>query len=304
MDRKGIVKLNRVASWLLAVTSFVLFTSGYVMTRLPVDRNLLTIIHTNLCIMFTVIFLIHFYISVFIIRYPWRRTLGNVVKGRTSSWTWIKLTQRTSAWLLLLGGGVLIITGLGWYGLLRSVPFSQHRTYDVLAGISLVIHLASGAKSALSRRQIEGKTVNMILILVALILTAGVLYADSQLGKGRGGGNVNLNNNPNQGNPRNGTLPTQTGGIYIGDNYHEFNPEQVNTSRPDIFQPGYFSVFDVLIHLSEQGKLELSYHFEEDLDTHVIDSLNGEAHWWFDAYYSGGWTENHVHRFDFYPWKD
>ena len=249
MDRKGTVKLNRAASWLLAVTSFLLFTSGYIMTRLPVDRNLLTLIHTNLCIMFTVIFLIHFYISVFIIRYPWRRTLSNVVKGRTSSWTWIKLTQRTSAWLLLLGGGVLIVTGLGWYGLLRSVPFSQHRTYDVLAGISLVIHLASGAKSALSRRQIGGKTVNMILILVALILTAGVLYADSQLGKGRGGGNVDLNNNRKQGNPLNVTLPTQTGSIYIGDTYHEFNPEQVNNSRSDIFQPGYFSFFDALIHL-------------------------------------------------------
>ena len=81
------------------------------MTRLPVDRNQYTLIHTNLCYLFTVIFLVHFYISVFIIRYPWRRTLSNVVKGRTSSWTWVKLTQRTSAWLLLIGGGVLIITG-------------------------------------------------------------------------------------------------------------------------------------------------------------------------------------------------
>jgi len=276
------------------------------MTRLHVDRNLLTYVHTNLCYIFTVIFLVHFYISVFIIRYPWNRTLRNVVKGKTNSWTWIKLTQRISAWILLIGGGILIITGLGWYGILwRTIPFSQHRTYDVLAGISLIIHLASGAKSALSRYRIGGTKVNLLVISIAVLLITSILYADTQLGKEKKRNEgEELPDSPNPEESINGTLSTISSGINIGSKNYKFKPEDVNTIRPEIFKPGYFSVFDVLVHLSEQGEIDLSYHFDENLDTHVIDSLNGEIYWWFDAYYSGGWNENHIHRFDLYPWKD
>jgi hypothetical protein len=44
------------------------------------------------------------------------------------------------------------------------------------------------------------------------------------------------------------------------DTFH-FDPAVVNTSRPDIFKPGHFSIFDVLIHLHRQGRIQLDYHF-------------------------------------------
>ncbi|MBU7004978.1 MAG: hypothetical protein HXS50_05385, partial [Theionarchaea archaeon] len=78
----------------------------------------------------------------------------------------------------------------------------------------------------------------------------------------------------------------------------------VETIRPDIFRPGFFSVFDVLVHLHREGKITLEYHFDESMNTNVIDRIDGEPNWWYQIYFSGGWPENNVFRSDHYPWKD
>jgi hypothetical protein len=83
-----------------------------------------------------------------------------------------------------------------------------------------------------------------------------------------------------------------------------FNPLEIETIRPDIFKQGYFSIFDVLVHLNEAGQIELDYFFDETMNTYVIKELNGHAHWWYSAYYDGGWTERSVFRIDHYPYKD
>ncbi len=83
-----------------------------------------------------------------------------------------------------------------------------------------------------------------------------------------------------------------------------FNPENVETVREDIFKDGYFSIFDVLVYLEQSGQVEMEYHFAEEMNTHVIDSLGGHENWWYDAYYDGGWRERSVFRMDLYPYKD
>ena len=177
---KSLIRVNRGASWILALISGVLLATGYIVTRLDVNRSLIIYIHTNLCYLFTAIFIIHFYISVFVIRYPWKKTLENLLRGKIGKWTLIKLTQQISAWAIVLGAGVLIITGLGWYGLFWwIIPFSKHRLFDVLAGVSIIIHVSTGAKSALTRMQIGGQTVNIFIILLSMILIVVVFYADS-----------------------------------------------------------------------------------------------------------------------------
>ena len=87
-----------------------------------------------------------------------------------------------------------------------------------------------------------------------------------------------------------------------GENYF-FNLIEVKTIRPDLFKPTQFSMFDVLVHLSEQNKIDLDYHFDETMNTHIIDAINGETGWWYNTYYSGGWSEKNVFRPDHYPWK-
>ena len=84
----------------------------------------------------------------------------------------------------------------------------------------------------------------------------------------------------------------------------EANPAEVEQHRPGIFQPGRFSVFDLIAHLSKIGHIDLEYHCDETIETHVIDSLNGKEGWWYNAFYDGGWSERNVTRIDLYPVKD
>lgn len=83
-----------------------------------------------------------------------------------------------------------------------------------------------------------------------------------------------------------------------------FEPRKVVTRRPDIFQPGHFSVFDVIAYLDQRGEIAAEYHFDEDMNTYVVDSINGEENWWHKVYYDGGWGEPNVYRMDHYPVKD
>ena len=62
-------------------------------------------------------------------------------------------------------------------------------------------------------------------------------------------------------------------------------------------------MFDVLVNLDENGKIDLEYHFDDSMNTHVIDSINGEQNWWYRTWYSGGWSERNSFRMDHYPWK-
>ncbi len=83
-----------------------------------------------------------------------------------------------------------------------------------------------------------------------------------------------------------------------------FDPTEVETARPDLFQPGHFSLFDVLLHLHQQGFFAMEYAFDETMNTFVIESLAGQEGWWYDAYYDGGWPERSVFRMDHYSYKD
>jgi len=83
-----------------------------------------------------------------------------------------------------------------------------------------------------------------------------------------------------------------------------FNHEAIETVRKDIFREGHFSIFDILVYLDSNGDIDLEYHFDETMNTHVIDSINGKGNWWYMAYYDGGWPENNVFRMDHYPYKD
>ena len=83
-----------------------------------------------------------------------------------------------------------------------------------------------------------------------------------------------------------------------------FDPNEIETVRPDIFAKDHFSLFDVLVHLDKQGEIDLEYHFDEALNTHVIDKINGIGNWWYWAYYHMGWQEANNFRMDHYPYKD
>jgi len=63
-------------------------------------------------------------------------------------------------------------------------------------------------------------------------------------------------------------------------------------------------MFDVLVYLDNEDIIDLEYHFDESMNSMIIDSINGAPNWWYEAYYDGGWSENKVFRMDHYPWKE
>ena len=102
-----------------------------------------------------------------------------------------------------------------------------------------------------------------------------------------------------------GGIPSGEGRVEIeGVGVFSFAADEVQRQRPDIFQTGHFSLFDVLVHLAERGEIALNYHFDEGMATHVVDSLNGESGWWHNAHYASGWFEPNVFRMDLYPYKN
>ncbi|MFO7929361.1 MAG: hypothetical protein R6U35_06820 [Candidatus Humimicrobiaceae bacterium] len=101
------------------------------------------------------------------------------------------------------------------------------------------------------------------------------------------------------------TKPIIEGMIEIeGIGNFKFNPLEVSTIRDDLFNEGYFSIFDILVSLEQSGEIEMEYYFDEELNTYVIGSINGIEGWWYIAYYDGGWPERNVFRMDHYPYKD
>lgn len=84
----------------------------------------------------------------------------------------------------------------------------------------------------------------------------------------------------------------------------DFTPGRIESVRKDIFREGHFSLFDVLVHLDARGDIDMKYHFDQQMNTHVIDSINRKENWWYFAYYHGGWSENNVFRMDHFPYKD
>lgn len=83
----------------------------------------------------------------------------------------------------------------------------------------------------------------------------------------------------------------------------KFNPEEIQSIRPEIFAPGHYSLFDILVDLDDRGEINMEYHYEPTMDTYIIDSINGLPDWWYGAYYDGGWRETSVFRMDLYPYK-
>ena len=101
--------------------------------------------------------------------------------------------------------------------------------------------------------------------------------------------------------------PQRKGTISIEGLVEEFevDPKEVQTLRQDVFKKGYFSVFDVLAHTCRERGIGIRHHFDSELRTHVIDSIDGKEHWWYAAHYHGGGRcEEPVHRMDTFPYKD
>ncbi len=105
--------------------------------------------------------------------------------------------------------------------------------------------------------------------------------------------------------PESVTTPEITGKITVeGVGTFYFEPANITSIRPDLFNPNFFSLFDILVYLDNTSQIEMDYSFNTSMNTYVIHSIDGLVNIWYKAYYSGGWWERNVFRMDHYPYKD
>lgn len=141
------------------------------------------------------------------------------------------------------------------------------------------------------------KTTIIILVIFLFLLSAcekeQVIIDETTVSKGNIIGSVN------------DTIMKLNGRLKIQDiGEFDFDPRDIVSLRDDIFNKGYFSIFDILVYLNNTNQIEMEYYFDEKMDTHVITSLDDQSNWWYEVYYDGGWRETSVFRMDHYPYKD
>jgi hypothetical protein len=249
--------------------------------------------HLTFEVIFILLFIWHLVLSV-LTKFYWKQTAHKIRMGTATSLNWLKLIQRITGFVIVTAALMVILSGLDWYalGLGPAFPFAQHLNVDIYLTLLIIVHLAIGAKFALARHKIRGSKINGTLLL-AIIIPALVI------------GVWDLGGIFNPLIQLTGTKPQLTSDlVWVGNEQLSFNATEVETLRPDLFKPGYFSAFDVLVHLSEKGLVDIDYHFDPSMNTHIVDSINGEPNWWYRIWYDGGWPEENVFRMDYYPWKD
>lgn len=278
------LKVHRVSSWLLVFFALITIILGYISSRrwfLP--NELFTFIHLIFVWTLIGISILHIFLSRKYMKLKWHRIIEGLRSERAYSTSLLRLVQRITKWGIIV---LTIIIGLSaliyyqWFAVIFGdlFIFTWHLDYDLILLIFVIIHIGIGLKFFLTRKKIKHWGVDIIIggLIISMISTVFYINIPPVLA-------------PNQ--------------VRIGNYIYKFNPDEIETVRPDLFQNGSFSVFDVLVHLNSTRKVDLMYHFNATMNTFVIDSLNGEINWWYKVYYSGGFQEDNAFRIDNFPWK-
>ena len=288
MRIKGL-KIHRISSWLLVLFSLMTTILGYGISRRWLSpRDTYLLIHLIFDWIIVGLGIIHVILSWKYLKIKFSRIVAGLRSERANTVSALRLLQRITKWLIIF---LAIFTGLSaliyynWYARIFDdiFPFGWHLDLDVALLIFVIMHVAIGSKFFLTRKKIKHWKFDTLIVLLSSTLIITV---------------ISLNLPP---------VPPPYN-VKIGNSKFNFDPNAINTTTrpdlPDLFQNGSFSAFDVLVHLESIGKINLSYHFNNSMDTHVIDSLNGQQDWWYHIYYSGGFdNELNAVRMDHYPWK-
>ena len=284
MWHKGL-KIHRITSWLITLFALVTIFLGYAATRrwFP-DYDLFLFLHLLTGWIFPGTLVVHFALSILYLNFKWSRIKAAFKKDKISSTITLRLFQKITKWGIVVMAILISFSGLSYYPSFYEIfgpilAFSIHLDFDVILSIFMIVHAAIGARFYFTRKRIKHWSANLSLVLLMLSLTLVVILVDLP---------------PGLGNPE----------IKIGGTTYRFDPNEIESVRPDLFQEGSFSVFDILVHLDSTGKISLNSHFNASMDTYVIDSINGNTdYWWYHIYYSGGGIETNMVRIDHYPWK-
>ena len=225
--------------------------------------------------------------------------------------------------LLLIFSIIVVISGVikfpGLLPLLKIDPFSLpqaeitflHDWIGIVLTVLTLVHILLNWDwiQAMSKKLLNRRIIQLIVIfsLVGTAAVTGYFYSnqdETTLSTNQ----IEEYSNEIEGVDLNNleeTKPVEMNQILIeGIGEFEFNPKDIKAIRDDVFNEGFFSIFDVLIHLDETGQINMDYEFSEEYGTHIISNINGLEDWWYVVHYDGGWSENNAWRMDLFPYKD
>ena len=292
---RAAIFIHRYISWVLVLVSLTTVTTGYIVSRgLYPDFVIFSYLHRVSEIIFLGLIIAHIVYTMRHFKLNLQETVNKMRWGKKNSIHLLRLAQRISSWLIVIATLGMVLSGLNGYEFFAQViedviPFDPHRVFDVLLVSAIIVHVVIGIRFALMRRRVNTKVarrITLTLAVILLVMTLAINVPEYEPVIEENGEPVQLD-----------AYATIDGARV------RFNSSDVVTIRPDLFKPGAFSMFDVLVHLDNIGEIDLEYHFNSSLNTHVIDMMNGEPYWWYRVIYSGGWPENNVYRMDNYHWK-
>jgi DMSO/TMAO reductase YedYZ molybdopterin-dependent catalytic subunit len=126
------------------------------MTFIGVNIQSFRIVHFVFDVLFTLTFLVHTFISTFIIRFRWLSVLKNILSGSASRTSKLRVIQWISSRGLFITGALQVVTGLDWFklGLSSLLPYPLHREIDLFLLIFLIVHVAVGVHFKLLQRRV------------------------------------------------------------------------------------------------------------------------------------------------------
>ena len=256
------LKVHRVSSWVIVLLAFTSILLGYISSNRLLNPYVFWLtIHVVIVWILVVTSIFHVILTLKYLKLKVRKMITRIQNEKATNIHLLRLIQRITSWGIVILSFLTLISGLKYYEWFAVIfgdffLFSWHLNYDLLLAIFVIIHVMVGSKFFLTRKKIRHWSADLFVILlgISLVITTLIINTPSRL------------------------PPYQ---VRIGNETYNFNPDEINTSRPDLFQNGNFSPFDVLLHLDLTGKLNITYHFNATMDTYVIDSLNGKTNYWY-----------------------
>jgi DMSO/TMAO reductase YedYZ molybdopterin-dependent catalytic subunit len=152
-----LIKFNKKLSWTLVFSSTIILLSGYTLTILNIQSPIIAVGHRALGPLFTIIILLHFYISIVITRYNWKKSISSIWNGTAGPLTWLRFGQRITGWGIIIPASLILLSGLDWFkiGTGWIIPFTAHIRFDIYLSIMIILHTSIGLKFALMRRRLK-----------------------------------------------------------------------------------------------------------------------------------------------------
>jgi succinate dehydrogenase/fumarate reductase cytochrome b subunit len=182
-DKYILIKLNKQLSWLLVFISLVVLLIGYSLTIIDIKNPLAEWGHRVLGGVFALLFLLHMYSSVILLRYRWRKNLERLFHSGMGIQALLRLMQRISGWIVAIFGFLVLFSGLDWFkiGTGWLLGFTSHIQFDVFLSLAILIHISVGINFALIRRRRMKKQEPVEAILIsrreAITVMGGILLA-------------------------------------------------------------------------------------------------------------------------------